>query len=82
MKRPVIATDAGGLAEVVIDHETGLLVPPRDSGALRDAILWVYEHPAEAAQLAERGYRHCIDQFTFERMIDRTEQVYLDVVRD
>lgn len=82
MKRPVIATDAGGLAEVVIDRETGLLVPPRDSSALRDAILWVYEHPAEAEQLAERGYRHCLDQFTFDRMIDRTERVYLDVLRD
>jgi glycosyltransferase involved in cell wall biosynthesis len=81
MKRPVIATDAGGLSEVVINHETGLLIPPRESSALRDAILWVYEHPAEAAQLAERGYRHCLDQFTFDRMIDRTEQVYRDVLR-
>ena len=81
MKVPVIATDVGGLAEVVIDHDTGLLVPPRDANALAAAIRWIHEHPQEARQMAERGYDHALANFTFDRMIERTEQVYLDVLK-
>jgi hypothetical protein len=73
MKVPVIATDVGGLAEVVINHDTGLLVPPRDTNALAAAIRWIYEHPQEARQMAERGYDHALANFTFDRMIERTE---------
>ena len=36
--RPVVATDVGGLPEVVVDGETGLLVPPRDPAGLREAL--------------------------------------------
>ena len=81
MKVAVIATDVGGLAEVVINHETGLLVPPRDTNALAAAIRWIYEHPREARQMAEKGYEHALANFTFDRMIERTEQVYLDVLK-
>jgi len=81
MKVAVIATDVGGLAEVVINHDTGLLVPPRDTNALAAAIRWIYEHPQEARQMAERGYDHALANFTFDRMIERTEQVYLDVLK-
>ncbi|HSD97350.1 MAG TPA: glycosyltransferase family 4 protein [Sulfuricaulis sp.] len=81
MKVAVIATDVGGLAEVVINHDTGLLVPTRDTNALTAAIRWIYEHPQEARQMAERGYDHALANFTFDRMIERTEQVYLDVLK-
>ena len=81
MKVAVIATDVGGLAEVVINHDTGLLVPPRDTNALAAAIRWIYEHPREARQMAEKGYEHALANFTFDRMIERTEQVYLDVLK-
>lgn len=81
MKVAVIATDVGGLAEVVIDHDTGLLVPPHDPNALAEAIRWIHEHPQETRQMAERGYAHALANFTFDRMIERTEQVYLDVLK-
>jgi glycosyltransferase involved in cell wall biosynthesis len=80
MKVAVIATDVGGLAEVVINHETGLLVPPRDTNALALAIRWIYEHPHEAQQMAKRGYDRSLANFTFDQMIERTEQVYLEVL--
>ena len=81
MKVAVIATDVGGLAEVVIDHDTGLLVPPHDPNALAEAIHWIQQHPQETRQMAERGYEHALANFTFDRMIERTEQVYLDVLK-
>jgi glycosyltransferase involved in cell wall biosynthesis len=80
MQVPVIATDVGGLSEVVIDRDTGLLIPPRDVEAIADAIGWIADHPGEARALAERGYAHCLENFTFDRMIDRTEQVYRSVL--
>jgi len=79
MKIPVIATAVGGLPEVVIDQQTGLLVPPGDTEALRAALAWAHQHPAEAKQMAERGYAHVHANFTFERMIERTEAVYAEL---
>ncbi len=81
MKKPVIASNVGGLMEVVIDGQTGLLVPPGNVSALADAIARLHDRPAEAAILAERGYEHCRARFTFEGMIAATEQVYQDVLR-
>lgn len=80
MKVPVIATDIGGLPEVVRDRETGLLVPPHDPAALSEALGWLYRHAAEARAMAERGYAHVHANFTFEGMIDRTEAVYFDLL--
>lgn len=81
MKKPVVATDVGGLAEVVIDRQTGLLVPPRDPAALAAAIRWIHDHPAEAAAMGERGYHHTLSHFTFEKMIADTEAVYLELLK-
>jgi glycosyltransferase involved in cell wall biosynthesis len=80
MQIPVMATAVGGLPEVVIDQQTGLLIPPGDTDALCRALLWVHQHPAEAKQMAERGYAHMHANFTFATMIDRTEAVYRDLV--
>lgn len=80
MKVPVVGTEVGGISEVVINHETGLLVPPRDSRRLSEALVWIYEHPEEAAAMAERGYHYIHANFTFDKMIERTEQVYLSLL--
>lgn len=50
--RPVIATDVGGLPEVVEVGKSGLLVPPQDPTALAEAILQLVEDPARAAKMA------------------------------
>jgi glycosyltransferase involved in cell wall biosynthesis len=82
MKVPVIATAVGGLPEVVIHQQTGLLIPPGDTDALCGALRWMHQHPAEAKQMAERGHAHVHANFTFERMIDRTEAVYQELLDD
>jgi glycosyltransferase involved in cell wall biosynthesis len=82
MKVPVIATSVGGLPEVVIDGQTGLLVPPSDADALVKALAWVHLRPTAAKQMAERGYTHVHASFTFEKMVDRTEAIYRELVPD
>lgn len=76
MQKPVIATDVGGLPEVVIDRQTGLLVPAHSATALAQAISWVHTHAQESAEMAARGRAHCLQHFTFDTMINTTEAVY------
>lgn len=80
MKKPVIATRVGGLAEVVDDGKAGLLVQPCDAGELQKAISWARDNPEPARLMAERGYDHCLKYFTFDEMINRTEAVYMSVL--
>jgi glycosyltransferase involved in cell wall biosynthesis len=53
--RPVVATAVGGTPELVLDGETGLLVPPGDAGALRDALAALLADPERARRLGEAG---------------------------
>lgn len=55
---PTVATDVGGVAEAVIDGETGLVVPPRDSAALADALLELSRDSSRRAQMSEASRRH------------------------
>lgn len=76
MRRPVVVTDAGGLPEVVRDGVNGRVVPARDGAALAGALLDVLRDPATARRLAEAGRRTVEEEFTAERMVERTLAVY------
>jgi glycosyltransferase involved in cell wall biosynthesis len=73
---PVVATAVGGTPELVIDGETGLLVPPRDPAALAQAILTLLTDPGLAQRLGENGRLRVADQFTIRQMVQQTEQLY------
>ncbi len=53
--KPVVATAVGGTPELVLDGETGLLVPPGDVDALADALADVLDDPERARRLGEAG---------------------------
>ena len=72
---PVIASDVGACREVLDDGDLGLLVPPRDPGALADAIERVRADPAAAAARARRAQRNAFDAFDAERMADAYAEV-------
>jgi glycosyltransferase involved in cell wall biosynthesis len=73
-KTPVVATAVGGVPELVIDGETGWLVPPRDPRALAQAILDALSNPEEARRRAENAYKHLLEHFTVEKQVDKWEQ--------
>jgi glycosyltransferase involved in cell wall biosynthesis len=65
-KTAVIATDVGGTDEVVVDGETGLLIPPNDVDALTVAIERVLSDPTLRQRFGESGCRRVEEHFTFE----------------
>lgn len=78
--RPVVATDAGGVGEIVQNEQTGLLVPARNAQALANAIVRIFRDRALAARLAANGRALVADRFTVDTMIDKTVRVYEDVL--
>jgi L-malate glycosyltransferase len=77
--RPIVATRTGGIPEVVADGETGVLVPPRDDGAMADAIVRLLERPDERKRMGDAGRARVAELFTVERMIAGTAAVYARV---
>ncbi len=80
MGLPVIAARSGGLPDIVAHGETGLLVPPGDAGALRDAIARLLADPALARQMGAAGRRR-VAQFRAGAVVGRIEAIYADVRR-
>lgn len=76
---PIAATGAGGIPEVVVHGETGLLVAPENPTALGDAIAALLEDPELRARMAARAPERAAE-FSVERMTDRTIAVYEEVL--
>jgi glycosyltransferase involved in cell wall biosynthesis len=74
--RPVVATRVGGNPEVVVDGETGLLVPLRDPRAMADAVLRLLRDPELARRMGEAASRRARTEFSIPRMVRRMESLY------
>jgi L-malate glycosyltransferase len=76
--RPVVASRVGGLAEVVIDGETGILVPPSDQVSLAAALARLAREPALRTRLGEAGRDRVLIRYTGGRMAEGTLACYED----
>jgi len=76
---PVVATNVGGIPEIVKHGETGLLVPPRDPEAIARAILALVGDPVRRAGMGAKG-RGMVREFTADRTAERTRAVYLEIL--
>jgi len=79
--KPVIATAAGGNPELVVDGESGLLVPVKDPRAAAEAIVRIATDPGEAARLARGGRARVEAGFSSEVRLDRIEALYRELRR-
>lgn len=74
--KPVIATAHGGPTEMVVEGETGFLIPPNDPYALASAIKKLLAHPEEAARLGRAGRTRFLDHFEMREYVQRIERLY------
>jgi len=73
---PTIASRVGGMAELIQDGVTGLLVPAEDANALAGALLQFLRDPEQARQIANDGQRFAVENFSFERLIREIDELY------
>ena len=76
---PVIATDVGGLPEVVLDGRTGFVVPPKDADALAKAVVRFFEEDRAAdfkEHIKEEDYR-----YSWDRMVEHVDTLYREVTK-
>jgi glycosyltransferase involved in cell wall biosynthesis len=77
---PVVGSRIGGIPDIVVDGESGLLVPPGDPEALAGAIRALARDPALAARLGEGGRERLRAHFSWDAIIRRWEKLYREVV--
>lgn len=77
---PVIASDSGGLKEVVDDEKTGLLVPPGDADVLAAAMLRLWKNPKLRKRLSDAALEKARNVYTWEAVAASTRDVYIHVI--
>lgn len=77
---PVVTTAVNGLADAVLDHKTGMIVPEHDADALADALRRVLEDDALATRLAEEGRRHVERSFSLEQSVSLLRTLFPEPV--
>ena len=81
MEKPVVATNVGGIPELVKNNQTGLLVPPADSKALARAILELLEDKEKAERLGRNGRKLIEKKFSQETMVEKIEDLYRELLK-
>lgn len=80
MGKPVVATDAGGVPEIVAHGETGLLVPPGDAGRLAEAVLHLLHHRAELTRCGIAGRRRAERHFSLTGHAEAVGALYEELI--
>jgi glycosyltransferase involved in cell wall biosynthesis len=75
-EKPIVATRVGGIPEVVVDGETGCLVPPRAPRALAQGIAGLLRDEMLSRAYGQAGRARVLARFTVERMVSETLEVY------
>lgn len=74
--RPVVATNVGGVADVVEDGVSGLLVRPRDTHAIAERLALLAADPARRAMMGADGRRRVLERYAVSRLVDDVDALY------
>jgi len=81
MGLPVVATNCDGVLDIVVDGETGIMVPPKNGGRLAEAMDALIRDGSRRARLGAAGRRRAEELFDQQKQITRLEAVYEDLLR-
>lgn len=79
--KPVIATDGGGVPELLVHGQTGILVPMGDAASMAAAICQLLGAEAKARQMGESGFQRVLEHFTIDATTDKLMSIYESLVR-
>ncbi|MDX2231602.1 MAG: glycosyltransferase family 4 protein [Leptolyngbyaceae cyanobacterium bins.349] len=79
-EKPVIASQVGGIVDVITSGKTGLLVPEKQPTALAHAILDLLNHPEASQEMARNGFRDVQTRFSWQRIVPLWESVFADAL--
>ena len=78
--KPVVATNVGGIKEIIIHDETGLLVPPASPDKLKTALEQLISKPEDRARLGTNGYQRVLKEFSLPSMVKRYTEIFNKVI--
>jgi glycosyltransferase involved in cell wall biosynthesis len=76
---PVIAANVGAIAEIIEDHENGILIPPKSPAAIKEAVLSLLSNQSLREKLCTRGLETVSSRFSLERMVQQYASLYQQV---
>lgn len=79
-KKPVIASKVGGLQNIIIDKETGFLLPPNSPTSLAENISFLIKNKIKRESMGEKGYLVAIEKFSAERYAKKVSELYEAIV--
>lgn len=78
-KKPVVASNHGGLTEIIINNETGFLVEPNNENQLAETIITLIENPKLRQEFGEKGYKRAIENFSISNYVSSFEKIFINI---
>jgi glycosyltransferase involved in cell wall biosynthesis len=79
---PVVATDVGGNAELVLNEETGLLVQPKSPGEIANALIHMKNNPQKRGKMGEKARMHILKNFHIDQTVEQMEKLYRNLANE
>jgi glycosyltransferase involved in cell wall biosynthesis len=76
---PVVATSVGGIPEVIIHEDSGILVPSENPRALADAVRRILADPDFSERMASNGFRRVCEEFSVEARCRKVFEMYREI---
>ncbi|MFC0263497.1 glycosyltransferase [Fontibacter flavus] len=78
---PVIGTKVGGLQDIVVDNQTGFLIPPNSPQEIAEKIQYLIDFPETSKSMGENGYERAMEHYTADRYCRKVEDLYLELLK-
>ena len=82
MELPVVASNSDGVLDIVVNEETGILVPPRDHQLLAQGLLRLVEDPALRHRMGKSGRQRVLKHFDAQKLMERLEAIYASLLEE
>jgi glycosyltransferase involved in cell wall biosynthesis len=80
MKKAVVASRVGGIPEIIIEGESGLLIDPQNASAIADKVIGLLQNPELRRAMGEQGRRRVETRYDNRQMVRRLEDLYREML--